>query len=223
MNDHSDGNAEYKANRTGDASANLYANTGIHIGDFINISAVRLVEFGHIGIPNHLEPQWDEFPHGPEFLDCEFADGCDRLFSLKKLVYPADLFLDIVLLNSGDYPVVLSRVGVQIEAVQELVYIYGYPEAVKMRPAADEYLISIPDIRGNYDVGLMDHMSPDPVGVRLEHTLSDPVYLPAGAPYRYTLRLGDYQQNMPNHAQIRLTAAVGDQLEFSSKLHIFTR
>lgn len=223
MNDHSGGNAEYKASRTGDASASLYANTGIHIGDFNYASNARLVEFEHIGIASRTEPQWDERPHRPEFLRCEFTGDCNRLFALRNLVYPADLFFDLVLLNRGDCPVVLSRVGIHIVAVQQLIYIYGYPVAVKIKPATDEYVITMPNLRRNYDVGLMDHMSPDIVDIRVEHTLADPIYLPASAPYRYILHLKDYQQNIPNHAQIRLTADVGNKTVSSANLHIFTK
>lgn len=223
----------HKASHTGDASAQGFANTGVHIGD-INfntasggqsggyVSAARLVEFVHIGMPDRTVPRWAEFPHRPEFLECEFAGGCDRLFHLKDFVYCADLFFDLVLLNSGDSPVVLSKVGVQIEAVQQLIYLYGYPEATKIKPAADEYEILMPDLRQNYDVGLMDHMSPDAVDMHVAHTLIDPVYLPAHAPYRYILHLREYQQNIPNHARIRLTAEVSGQTVRSPKLHIFT-
>lgn len=223
MSDHAEGSAEYRASRTGDASANVYANTGIHIGDFNNFNTARLIEFEHIGIPDRTEPQWAEFPHRPQVLKCEFTEPCDRLFSLKSLVYGADLFFDLVLLNRGDSPAVLSKVGVNLDSLQQVIYLYGIPQAAKLKPPTDKYVLPMPDLHENYDVDLMDHMSPDAVDIRVEHTLDDPVYLPAQAPYRYVLHLKDYQQNIPNHAQMRLTADVGNQTVFSPKLHIFTR
>ncbi|MGQ5598447.1 hypothetical protein ACUJ8N_34955 [Streptomyces sp. ESR1.13] len=213
-----------KANRTGDAQADAYANTGVHIGDVtINVAPESVVRFAHIGIPFHTSPRWAEFPHRPEVLKCEFPEACERLFSLTKLIYDADLFFDLVLLNMGNSPAVISKVGIWIEEVQQLIYMYGYPKASKILPATDEYEIVMPDIRQNYNVGLMDHMAPDRVDVRATHGLADPLYLPPEGLYRYILHLKSYQANMPNHAQLRLTAEVNGKEVRSPKLHVFTR
>ncbi|MFD3751212.1 hypothetical protein ACFWVT_13395 [Streptomyces cyaneofuscatus] len=213
-----------KANRTGDARAEFYANTGVHIGDVtVNVTPESVVRFAHIGIPLHTKPRWAEFPHRPDFLGCEFTETCERLFSLTKLIHGSDLFFDLVLLNMGDSPTVISKVGIWIEEVQQLIYLYGYPEASRIRPATDEYTITMPDIRRKYQVGLMDHMAPDRVDVRVMHELADPLYLPPKGLYRYILHLKSYQKNIPNHAQLRLTAEVNGQEVRSPKLHVFTR
>lgn len=218
---------EGRANRTGNAQADAYANTGVHIGDVAidyhpppPPSGVRFV---HIGIPPHTRPRWAEYPHRSGFLACEFTERCERLFSLTSLIYDADLFFDLILLNVGDSPAVLSKVGIAVEEVQQVVYMYGYPEASVIRPATDEYEIVMPPIRKQYKVGLMDHMAPDRVDIRPTHDLPDPVYLPPRGIYRYTLHLASYQRNMPNHAQVRLLAEASGQEVFSPKLHVFTR
>ncbi|WP_159042005.1 hypothetical protein [Streptomyces ambofaciens] len=215
---------EGRANRTGNAQADAYANTGVHIGDVtINQAPRSEVRFAHIGIPLHTRPRWAEYPHRPDFLACEFSDRCERLFSLTSLIHDADLFFDLVLLNTGDSPAVLSKVGVWIEEVQQLIYMYGYPKASVIRPAADEYEIVMPAVRKQYKVGLMDHMTPDRVDLRPTCDLADPLYLPPQGVYRYTLHLKSYQRNMPNHAQVRLTAEVSGQEVCSPRLHVFTR
>ncbi|WP_158711380.1 hypothetical protein [Streptomyces sp. NRRL S-1824] len=220
----SDGPVVGKANRTGDAQADAYANTGVHIGDVtVNVGPESVVRFAHIGIPFHTKPRWAEYPHRTDFLGCEFTEPCDRLFSLTKLIYDADLFFDVVLLNMGDSPAVISKVGIWIEEVQQLIYLYGYPKASKISPATDEYMIIMPDLQRRYNVGLMDHMVPDRVEVRAAHELVDPLYLPPKGLYRYILHLKSYQKNMPNHAQIRLTAEVNGEEVHSPKLHVFTR
>ena len=213
-----------KANRTGDAWSDAYANTGVHNGDVtINVAPESVVRFAHIGIPLRTRPTWAEYPHRSEILGCEFTDTCERLFSLTHLSHGADLLFDLVLLNMGDSPAVISKVGIWIEEVQQLIYLYGYPEASKIRPATDEYEIVMPDIKQKYKVGLMDHMAPDRVDVRAMHELADPLYLPPKGLYRYILHLKSYQKNMPNHAQLRLTAEANGQEVCSPKLHVFTR
>lgn len=215
---------ESRASRTGDATADHFANSGVLNGDVtINYAPEGGVKFAHIGIPLHARQEWEAFPHIPAFLGCEFADPCERLFALKNLVYDADLFFDLILANMGDSPAVVSRVGIRVETVQQIIYMYGYPEASVIRPAAHEYEIVMPDISSDHRVDFMDHMAPAKVEVDATHDLADPMYLPPHGIYRYVLHLKSFQKNMPNHSQVRLTAEVNGGEVRSPILHVFTK
>jgi hypothetical protein len=183
--------------------------------------ALAPVEFAHINVRPDRKPRWREF----EDTDCPFGGGCDRYFSFEELVYGSDLFLDVMLHNTSAGDVVLSGVGVEVEELVDILYVYGFPEPVKFEPPKDEYEVAMPDLN---DLVEEDNIvGPPPTPVRVNRhvmtRLPDPIGLPAGAAYRYFLRLTNYQRNVPNHARLRLTADAGGGLAKSPLLHVFTK
>jgi hypothetical protein len=166
-------------------------------------------------------PRWREFAHDAEH--CPFGANCNRFFHLEDFVDNADLWLDVTVLNSSRAPVILTSVGVEMLDLMQIIYLYGIPEAAKISPPRDEYFLDMPNLRD------LLPRSPDtwragPVSVNREirTRLSDPVYLPARAPYRYVLRFKNYQWNVPNHARLRLLAETEEEAAKSQVLHIFT-
>jgi hypothetical protein len=65
---------------------------------------------------------------------------------------------------------------------------------------------------------------PPPLYVERQESISldDPVYLPPKAPYRYKLRLKNYQEQVPNHCRARLLVATASVEVVSTPVHLFT-
>src|SRR3712207_4175570 len=85
--------------------------------------------------------------------------------------------------------------------------------------------LTLPSFREELEKGVpFDILEPMRKRVdRLVTTLvEDPVYLPAKAPYRFTLRFVDYQRKVPNQALLRLHVASGVESSESERLHVRT-
>lgn len=182
---------------------------------------LRSIEFAHITVPQDAGSQWMEDRHRK--AHCHFGKGCERYFHLKDFVYNADLFFDVTILNKSSSPVVLSAVGVEIGEVVDIAYVYGMPTPAKIPQSGDRYEIAMPELRSLIRPLLRgDSSDCKVIDQRMSKRLVDPIYLPSRSPYRYVLQLRHYQQNIPNHARLRLTVEAQGALAKSQLLHVFT-
>jgi hypothetical protein len=156
---------------------------------------------------------------------CPFGTGCERYVELSDPIANAELTLDVTVVNTGRNPVVISSVGARFEYVGQTLYSYGIPHAVKLSPPEDAYSLMLPSFREELEEEVpFDLIEPMRKRVdRLVTTLvEDPVYLPAKAPYRFTLRFVDYQRKVPSHALVRLHVTSGVESSESERLHVRT-
>jgi hypothetical protein len=156
---------------------------------------------------------------------CPFGVGCDRYLELSEPIADAELTLDVTVVNAGRDPVVISAVGARFEYVGQTLYSYAVPHAVKLSPPEDAYSLTLPSFRDE----LEDAVPFNPLEPMRKHVdrlvttlVDDPVYLPAGAPYRFTLRFVDYQRKVPDQALLRLHATSGGERSESELLHVRT-
>lgn len=150
---------------------------------------------------------------------------CSQYFLLRQFVRDADLCLDVSVLNRSRSVQVISAVGVEVVDAMHAFRPRGIPQAAKIPPATDEYVVQmeIPapflvtvrfPARGRRKAAQTQRLAFTDTPKRIEHQfwtrLTDPVYLPVGAPYRFRLRLKNYQASIPNHATVLLLVDVGD-------------
>jgi hypothetical protein len=133
-----------------------------------------------------------------------FNHTYEQFFKLVEFVHDAELTLDITLKNWSKTPLIMSHVGIELLYVTDVMYAYGVPTAAKVA-VSDYYELEIPDIRAELAGDRWE--IPE---TRLERDsileLPDPIYFEVDAPYRFSLRLKQYQRHVPNHALIRLLA-----------------
>ena len=180
------------------------------------------LRFVHIR-PDQRSGRWTEAERPTS--SCPFGTGCERYLELSDPIADAELTLDVTVLNTGRDPVVMSSVGARFEYVGQTLYSYGIPQAVKLSPPEDAYSLTLPSFRDELEDGVpFDVLEPMRKRVdRLVTTLvDDPVYLPAKAPYRFTLRFVDYQRQVPNQALLRLHVTSGVESWESERLHVRT-
>jgi hypothetical protein len=157
--------------------------------------------------------------------DCPFGTGCDRHLKLSDPISNAELTLDVTVVNTGRDPIVISSVGARFEYTGQTLYAYGIPQAVKLSPPEDAYSLTLPSFRdGIEDEAQLTLLGP--VRKRVDQLVTtlvdDPVYLPAKAPYRFTLRFTEYQRKVPDHALLRLCVTSGVESFESELFHVST-
>jgi hypothetical protein len=201
-------------------------------------SSARFACAGHAGAPPRVASTGLRFMHirpsqgsgtwaeaDPPTSDCPFGTGCERCLKLSDFTMNAELMLDVTVVNIGRDPIVISSVGARFEYVGQTLYAYGIPQAVKLSPPEDAYSLTLPSFRDE-----LEHEAEfnplEPVRKRVDRLVTalveDPVYLPAKAPYRFTLRFTDYQRKVPNQALLRLCATSGVESSESELFHVFT-
>jgi hypothetical protein len=161
----------------------------------------------------------------PPTSDCPFGTGCERCLKLSDFTTNAELTLDVTVVNIGRDPIVISSVGARFEYVGQTLYAYGIPRAIKLSPPEDAYSLTLPPFRDELEQEAQFNPL-EPMRRRVDRLVTalveDPVYLPAKAPYRFTLRFTDYQRKVPNQALLRLCAASGVEISESELFHVFT-
>jgi len=182
----------------------------------------RLISFSHINVMGDKVPRWQEVPRDEE--DCPFEHRCDRYFVLEDVVYDADLWLDVTVLNSSHTPAILTAVGAEFLDIAQIYDVGGVPQAAKISRPTDEYVLEMPNLRDllTSPFSMFEERVPISVNRAVRTRLSDPVYLPARAPYRYVLRFKNYEKAIPNHAHLRLLAETEEETAKSQVIHIFT-
>ncbi|WP_428339391.1 hypothetical protein [Mycobacterium sp.] len=128
----------------------------------------------------------------------------------------ADLPIRATLLNTGDSPIVVSRIGIKVIKAHNSWYsgVY-YGTAPRARPIEssghyDLRLDSARDVATR--VGAVMNLDPDSaeadqwyeIGALCAIALPKPMYLPVAAPFSYTTNLKRYDKGMPTEAVLRL-------------------
>ena len=128
----------------------------------------------------------------------------------------ADLPLRATLLNTGDVPIVVSRIGIEVVKAHKTWYsgiYYGTAPSASPIDSSGQFelrLRTMNDVaRG---VGAVMDLDPDSdeadkwyeIGALGSMVLPKPMYVPPGAPFMYTTNLKQYDDDMPTEAVLRL-------------------
>jgi hypothetical protein len=130
-------------------------------------------------------------------------------FRRPRQVEGSDLLLEATVVNSGPGPIIISRVGVELVAG---LNVWGGGEYYGTAPTAQAI-----GLDGAYELRLPpsekirafserdpDEMAWYEIGETYGVSLTDPMYLEYGTPFRYTLNLKEYDHDMANHTIVRL-------------------
>ena len=195
---------------------------------------IRLIGFNgsSVAIPDG-SPMW--------FQRSRFAAS---LAIVQEADYGDPLF-DVTLLNASSGPLVVGALGLEIVRValsqSEIEQWTECDDYDDVEPKAERVVVlglatvipvltrHVVDMRGVADDIIAQLLARRPksilkVGVPLGvkwrslRRLRDPVYLPAGAVYRFTLRLRDYEGNVPSFAELRLCVVTDRGSFYSEKI-----
>ena len=122
---------------------------------------------------------------------------------LIEFVHTADLILDVTLLNTTAAPAILTQIGIHVIFAYHVLYCYGFPKPAKI-PKSDAYVLELPDLLGELHSENTWEVSPRRLDRYVSLTLPDPVYIPSSGPYRFSIRLKQFANKMPNHSFFRL-------------------
>jgi hypothetical protein len=127
----------------------------------------------------------------------------------------ADPLFDITVKNYGsDTELILQKVGIIVLEVANTNYLWGVP-AEKIEPKA-KYSIDTPNLRERlrdaYDGYDLEPKRLDEV---VSSRVPDPYEFEPEGRFRYTLRLNNFCENMPNHVRLRMWCET-DKGQFSS-------
>lgn len=155
---------------------------------------------------------------GPEMSlqNSSFARDTQLLFHRCNTESLSDPGFDITLLNPTSRPVILTKLGIVIDAVSHPATLSMFPRASTIE-IDTSYAIELPNI--------VAHSGPfgdEPSDLHQSFSidLPDPIYVPSEAPYRYCLFLRNYCQHMPQEADIRLWIQTDTGKEKSSLMHL---
>lgn len=128
----------------------------------------------------------------------------------------ADLPLRATLLNTGDVPIVVSRIGVEVVKAHKTWYsgiYYGIAPGASPIDSSGQYELRLPRDK-NVGEGVSAVMGLDPdseeadrwyeIGALCSIVLPNPLYVPPAAPFMYTTNLKQYDDGMPTEAVLRL-------------------
>jgi TIR domain len=107
---------------------------GHSIGEQATDTASGPLKFSSIRIDAN-DPNWGEGIRDGS----PFDRPCSQYFRLVKLVYNADPLFDIILMNAGKLPAILTEIGIEVLTVCQRTYVYGFPTAAKI-PKSDSYI-----------------------------------------------------------------------------------
>ena len=125
----------------------------------------------------------------------------------------ADLPIRATLLNTGDVPIVVSRIGVEVVAAHNSWYTgryYGQAPRASQIESIGQYELRLP---GANDIarGIAAVMAMDPdsdewlnMGALCSIVLPEPIYVEPAAPFAYTTNLKRYDEGMSTDAILRL-------------------
>jgi hypothetical protein len=116
----------------------------------------------------------------------------------------ADPLFDITVKNESGRLLIFRKVGIVISVVANENYLWGIPTAVEI-PVSVNYAVKVPNLRERFQdafdgYGLKPQRLDEVVWMRVP----DPYAIEPEAPFRYTLRLENYCENMPNHALLQM-------------------
>jgi hypothetical protein len=171
---------------------------------------VQSVAFVDIKIATVVGVEWYE---GKEIVPAAtqglYQPSAGWYFHKADFNQGADLPLEATVLNSGNGPIVISRVGVKLVKGINSWYsgkYYGTAPQAERIEISGSYEIRLPE-----SPGVRAIMSADPdedtwrdIGEICGIPLADPLYLRPGVPFRYTLNLKRYDVGMPTHTVLRL-------------------
>ncbi|SRR5258707_821967 len=128
----------------------------------------------------------------------------------------SDPVFDITLLNTASRPLILTRIGIEITLVSHSSTLSIRPHASKIE-VARSYTLNVPDI-----LTLCGPFGDEPATLQevVVLDLSDPIYMPAEAPFRYGLVLRDYCRHMPQEVYLHLWAQTDAGIARSALLHM---
>ena len=128
----------------------------------------------------------------------------------------ADLPLRATLLNTGDVPIVVSRIGVEVVKAHNSwstgIYYGTAPKASPIK-SSGHYELRLPSDNDIAEgIRAVMHLDPDSeeadkwydIGALCSIVLPEPMYLPPAAPFMYTTNLKQYDEGMPTDAVLRL-------------------
>ncbi|MBW4512885.1 MAG: hypothetical protein KME64_41315 [Scytonematopsis contorta HA4267-MV1] len=174
-------------------------------------------------------PYWQE-SEKPIIKEYPFNRLCEKYFHLNEdfFVDNADPLFDITIINQSSESVLLTHIGIEVISLSHLFYCYGAPESIELK-IQSEYSINIPDIitqLGGRKYRVQNYPEPSDV-VDLSEVIfmkiQSPIFLESKAPFRYTLRLKNYQEHMPNNTILKIWTKTSKNIESRSpELHIFT-
>lgn len=127
----------------------------------------------------------------------------------------ADPLFDITVKNESGRSLIFRKVGVVISAVANSNYLWGIPTAVRI-PVSANYAVDVPNLRERFqDAYDGFELKPKRLDEVVWKRVPDTYALEPEAPFRYTLRLKNYCENMPNHARLQMWCET-DHGEFRS-------
>lgn len=116
----------------------------------------------------------------------------------------ADPLFDITVKNESARSVIFRKVGIVISVVANSNYLWGNPSAVRI-PVSENYAVEVPNLRERLQYAFDGfELKPKRLDEVVSMRVPDPYTLEPEAPFRYTLRLKNYCENMPNHARLQM-------------------
>jgi hypothetical protein len=173
---------------------------------------------------------WSEVPVGDDYRSRVFERKPAQYFRIdfkKDFVYNPRLIFDITILNrSASQPLVLREVGVRWTALCKILYVYGIPEAAKIKRDGEYVIVCHPEKFQSAlpisDADVWGEGGPVDTTVDESVLLPDPIYLEPDAPFRFSLELKDYTSAVPNHALIRFWLRSEPGIDWSPEIELFT-
>jgi hypothetical protein len=176
-------------------------------------AATRLV-FANIGI-EATNGYWVEANRPPGY---PFHDEAIQYFTLTEFVSGAEPSFDVTLLNMASTPMILTKIGIEILSVASISYAHGYPKPVKIK-RTDAYAVEMPHLCRRSPESAEEFFLARPQPIEVNQfaltRITDPIYLEALAPFRYSLTLTKYSKRMPNNVLMRLCVTTNHGQECS--------
>jgi hypothetical protein len=137
-------------------------------------------------------------------------------FYLCDAKHLSDPGFDITLLNTTSRPLILTKVGIEIDSASHPLTLSVRPHASRIERATS-YAIELPDVLT--DNGPFDD-EPSSLHKVISIDIPDPIYMPAEAPFRYGLLLHNYCQHMPQETNICMWIQTSAGIAMSSLIHL---
>lgn len=170
---------------------------------------------------------WDEVDK-PSVVNAikPFQKDCSQFFqvSIAKFVNDVDPSFDITIISELNSPVVIHKLGVEIESIAHEMKPYAEAQAARISQQAS-YTIVIPDVRTDIESKLgrfLRLLEPESLNMSLAVVRPDIFRLESGSTFRYELLLKNYVAHMPNYAIVHFWVETQDQRYTSDSIHIFT-
>lgn len=180
-----------------------------------------------IRLGNLSSDYWDEVdkPVAKSMIQ-PFQEKYSQSFqvSISKFVDDVDPSFDITIISEIESPVVIHKLGVEIESIAHEMKAYGMAQAAEILQQAS-YTINIPNIRTDIasESGRFPRLlEPKKINKFLSVNKPDIFGLEPENTFRYELLLKNYVAHMPNYAILRFWIETQNQKYFSNSIQIFT-